>query len=106
MITTLFASHTFASLPNSRLKTPIVPGPHTSCVIRMSVFTHTLSPAATRALPLARARIFSVRVIGAGTIAAATGRGKRNVLQPRRRKDLCDAHAEIDLRDFDFLIGF
>src|SRR5687768_13189213 len=66
MITTLLASHTFASLPNSRLKTPIVPGPQTSCVIKRSTPTHTLSPGATRALLLARARTFSVRVIGRG----------------------------------------
>ena len=32
-----------------------------------------------RALPLARARIFSVKVIRAGTIHTARGRGKRNV---------------------------
>src|SRR5688572_7461685 len=63
MITTLFLSHTFASLPNSRLKTPIVPGPHTSWVMRMSAFTHTFSPADTWAFPAALAKIFSVSVI-------------------------------------------
>ena len=46
-----------------RLNTPMVPGPQTSCVIRVSTFTHTLSPGWTCALPEARARTFSVRVI-------------------------------------------
>src|SRR5689334_11077995 len=63
MITTLERSQTFASLPNSRLKTPIVPGPQTSCVIKISALTQTLSPAWTVGLPAARARIFSVSVI-------------------------------------------
>src|SRR5688572_1223485 len=63
MMTTLFLSHTFASLPNSRLNTPIVPGPHTSCVIRTSACTQTFSPAPTVAFPAARAKIFSVNVI-------------------------------------------
>src|SRR5258708_24240522 len=62
-MTTLFRSQTLAFLPNSPLKTPIVPGPHTSCVIRMSAFTQILSPAFVRDLPAARARIFSVNVI-------------------------------------------
>src|SRR6266404_2605001 len=63
MMTTLLRSQTLASLPNSRLKTPMVPGPHTSCVMRTSALTQTLSPAWTLALPAARARIFSVNVI-------------------------------------------
>src|SRR5258706_15161726 len=63
MMTTLLRSHTLASCPNSRLKTPIVPGPHTSCVISTSAFTQTLSPASTRGFPAARASIFSVSVI-------------------------------------------
>src|SRR4051812_40632458 len=63
MMTTFFASQTFALLPNSRLKTPIVPGPHTSWVMRTSTLTHTLSPGWTCALPEARARTFSVSVI-------------------------------------------
>src|SRR5437667_9901516 len=63
MITILVRSHTRAFLPNSRLNTPIVPGPQTSCVIKTSAFTHTLSPAWTWALPDARASIFSVNVI-------------------------------------------
>src|SRR3954468_8626175 len=80
MITTLFESQTFASLPNSRLNTPMVPGPHTSWVISTSTFTQTLSPAATCALPLARARIFSVSVIiRTGTIHALKEGGKWNV---------------------------
>src|SRR2546430_3576728 len=62
-MTTLLRSQTFAFLPNSRLNTPIVPGPQTSWVISTSAWTHTLSPASTRDLPAARARIFSVSVI-------------------------------------------
>src|SRR6266568_3842228 len=73
MITTLFRSQTLASLPNSRLKTPIVPGPHTSCVIRISAFTQMLSPACARALPDARARIFSVNVIRLRRLLEANG---------------------------------
>src|SRR5581483_10260626 len=61
-------SQTLAALPNSRLKTPMVPGPQTSWVMRTSTFTHTLSPAWTCALPLARASTFSVRVIRGTTI--------------------------------------
>src|SRR6266568_9658103 len=68
MMTTLFRSQTLAFLPNSRLKTPIVPGPHTSCVIRRSAFTQMFSPACVRALPAARARIFSVNVIEVGRL--------------------------------------
>src|SRR5580700_7875997 len=62
-MTILFLSQTFASLPNSRLNTPMVPGPHTSCVISTSAFTQILSPAWTVFLPEARARSFSVNVI-------------------------------------------
>src|SRR5687768_4825568 len=63
MITTRWRSQTFADLPNSRLNTPIVPGPQTSWVIRISAFTQILSPAWTWDLPEARARIFSLNVI-------------------------------------------
>src|SRR5690349_7122169 len=63
MMTTLVRSQTLAFLPNSRLKTPIVPGPQTSCVISTSAFTQIFSPACTRFWPAARARIFSVKVI-------------------------------------------
>src|ERR1017187_3831734 len=63
MITTLLRSQTLAALPNSRWNTPMVPGPQTSCVIRTSACTQTLSPASTRALPDARASIVSVNVI-------------------------------------------
>src|SRR5689334_14687103 len=63
MITTRFRSQTLAFGPNSRLKTPMVPGPQTSCVISTSAFTQMLSPACTRALPAARASIFSVKVM-------------------------------------------
>src|SRR5881396_3227414 len=63
MMTILLRSQTLAFLPNSRLNTPMVPGPQTSWVISTSALTHTLSPASTRALPDARAKIFSVNVI-------------------------------------------
>src|SRR5664279_2749125 len=63
MMTILFLSQTFAVWPNSRLNTPMVPGPQTSCVMSTSAFTQMLSPAWTLALPAARARIFSVNVI-------------------------------------------
>src|SRR5438034_2948700 len=62
-MTTRLRSHTLACLPNSRLKTPIVPGPQTSWVMRTSALTQMLSPACTRLLPAARARIFSVKVM-------------------------------------------
>src|SRR5215211_5435233 len=65
MMTTFSLSHTWASWPKCFLNTPIVPGPHTSCVIRTSTFTHTLSFGFTWSRPAARARIFSVRVIAA-----------------------------------------
>src|ERR1035441_2387421 len=55
MMTTLLRSQTLAALPNSRWNTPMVPGPQTSCVIRTSAWTQTLSPASTRALPAAPA---------------------------------------------------
>src|SRR3954451_20172428 len=42
---------------------PIVPGPHTSWVIRTSTFTQTFSSGATRILPECLARIFSVIVM-------------------------------------------
>ena len=63
MMTIFSLSQTFASLPNSRLNTPMVPGPQTSWVMSTSAFTQTLSPACTDFLPDARARIFSVNVI-------------------------------------------
>src|SRR6266496_4464519 len=63
MMTTRSRFHTLAALPNSRLNTPMVPGPQTSWVIRTSACTHRLSPACTRALPAARARIVSVKVM-------------------------------------------
>src|SRR5690242_3149966 len=63
MMTTRFLSQTLASLPNSRLNTPMVPGPQTSWVMRTSALTQMLSPAWTFALPAARARIFSVSVM-------------------------------------------
>src|SRR6266542_2878731 len=63
MMITRWRSHTLAAWPNSRLKTPMVPGPQTSWVIRTSAFTHRLSPACTRALPASRARIVSVKVM-------------------------------------------
>lgn len=55
---------TCASMPNSFWKMPKVPGPHTSCVISLSTCVHTFIPGATPpALPLCRARIFSVIVM-------------------------------------------
>src|ERR1700753_3056574 len=63
MMTTFFLSQTLAAWPNSRLNTPMVPGPQTSCVMSTSTLTQTLSPGATCALPLARASSFSVSVI-------------------------------------------
>src|SRR3954467_14020550 len=63
MMTILLRSQTLAFFPNSRLNTPMVPGPQTSWVISTSALTHTLSPAATRVFPDARAKIFSVNVI-------------------------------------------
>src|SRR4051812_5634026 len=68
MITNFLRSQTFASLPNLRLNTPMVPRPHTSCVMRTSAFTQILSPACTLGLPAARARIFSVNVINPETV--------------------------------------
>src|SRR6478735_3948015 len=63
MITTRSRSHTFALRPNFSWKMPIVPGPHTSCVMRMSTSTHTLSLGLTWLLPVCLARIFSVMVM-------------------------------------------
>src|SRR5213593_2214193 len=60
MMTTLSLSQTLAVAPNSLLNTPIVPGPHTSWVMRTSTLTQTLSPGWTDFLPDARAMIFSV----------------------------------------------
>src|ERR1700744_6370483 len=65
MITTRFLSHTFALRPNFSWKMPIVPGPHTSWVMRMSTFTQTFSSGETRLRPLCLARIFSVIVMPA-----------------------------------------
>src|SRR5688572_31772704 len=79
MMTTRLGSQTFAVLPNSRLKTPIVPGPQTSCVMSTSAFTQILSPACTEALPAARARIFSVNVIRAAKLNDGGREGNRGV---------------------------
>src|SRR5262245_59476003 len=77
MMTTLVRSQTLALLPNSRLNTPMVRGPQTSWVMRMSTLTQTLSPGSTCALPPARASSFSVKVIGPanwrGAFASANG---------------------------------
>src|ERR1700722_12483134 len=67
MMTIFSRSHTLALAPNSRLNTPMVPGPHTSWVMRTSTFTQTLSPGCTDFLPDARAMIFSVSGIGTST---------------------------------------
>src|SRR5438876_12247250 len=96
MITTLVRSQTLAVLPNSRWKTPMVPGPHTSWVMSTSVFTQTLSPAWTRCLPAARARIFSVNVIrkngSTRTFAFRPGTPLRTFVNryDMQRIDLCD----------------
>src|SRR3954447_10140230 len=84
MMTILFLSQTFAVLPNSRLNTPIVPGPQTSWVISTSALTQMLSPACTRALPAARAKIFSVNVIIEAFSLTDAARG-RNCLGYHRR---------------------
>src|SRR5688572_25619732 len=78
MITIFRLSQTRAEAPNSLLKTPIVPGPQTSWVIRISAFTQTLSPASTLALPAARAKIFSVKVIE--TVRVTEPAAYRNLL--------------------------
>ncbi len=83
MMTILWRSQTLAVLPNSRLNTPIVPGPQTSCVISTSAFTQILSPAATRGFPAARASIFSVNVIRAKTYGRTAGVSIWNNLQSR-----------------------
>src|SRR5712692_7572514 len=70
MMTTLFLSQTLASLPKCCLKTPMVPGPHTSWVMRISVSTQMLSPGTTLSLPACRARILSVMVIAGITKAS------------------------------------
>src|SRR5438445_5907771 len=67
MITTFCRSHTFAFGPNCLRKMPMVPGPHTSWVIRISTFTQILSPADARGRPAWRARIFSVIVMPTGS---------------------------------------
>src|SRR5436190_17725554 len=84
----------------------MVPGPQTSWVIRTSTLTHTLSPGCTFALPLARARTFSVRVIRIGKMAARRLFGKWNVSGRARRNPcpeftsvrpvLTSAHAKAD----------
>src|SRR3954452_5582927 len=80
MMTILPGSQTFASWPNSRLKTPMLPGPQTSWVRRMSALTQILLPASTRSFPLARAKIFSVRVIAAGNVRRTTAQIKCETL--------------------------
>ena len=52
--------------PKCFLKMPMVPGPQTSCVMSTSTSTQTFSPGTTLDLPAARARIFSVIVMGEG----------------------------------------
>src|SRR2546422_6620753 len=86
MMTILLRAQVFASLPNSRLNTPMFPGPQTSCVIKMSAFTQRLSPACTLALPAARARIFSVNVIISPLTLAGT-------------RDHCNRGNELASRD-------
>src|SRR6056297_122674 len=70
MMSTRSRSQTLALAPNSFLKRPKVPGPHTSWVIRLSACTQTLSFGATLSFPAARARIFSVKVMGGAFVEA------------------------------------
>src|SRR5665213_854611 len=93
MMMILFLSQTFASLPNSRLNTPMVPGPQTSCVMSTSAFTQILSPAWTEALPAARARIFSVNVIR-NKHSRSGGQVQLHKRREnfRRRANLCDVN--------------
>jgi len=63
IITTLEGSQTLACRPKFSWKTPIVPGPHTSWVIKTSTLTQMLSPGEISCFPALRARIFSVIVI-------------------------------------------
>src|SRR3989442_7135106 len=91
MMTTRLRSQTFALLPNSRLNTPIVPGPQTSWVISTSAFTQTLSPAWTWDLPEARARIFSLKVIERivywrPTLGARHGSGSPGLDAPQNQR--------------------
>src|SRR2546425_7117907 len=118
MMTILLRSQTLASLPNSRLKTPMVPGPQTSWVISTSVWTQTLSPACARDLPAARARIFSVSVILVlqeipgcrrdSQISTLPGVGRRvglgcimfpltSTLSLREREDRCQSVGELGI---------
>src|SRR5262249_11014640 len=64
MRTTLSRSQTLALWPKCCLKMPMVPGPQTSCVMSTSTSTQMFSPGAVAPRPAARARIFSVIVIG------------------------------------------
>src|SRR5579883_2183100 len=85
MTTNFSLSQTLASAPKCFLKTPMVPGPHTSWVMSTSTFTQTFSFGATASRPAARARIFSVSVIGGGISvelrgkSSERGRGGRRV---------------------------
>jgi len=63
---------TLASSPNSFLKIPIEPGPQTSCVIKISTLTQTLSPGLSWAFSEALANIFSVIVIAVLTWNTST----------------------------------
>src|SRR5438034_10983823 len=63
MTTTRSRSHTLALRPNFSWKIPIVPGPQTSWVMRMSTFTQTFSPGVTWLLAACLERIFSVMVM-------------------------------------------
>src|SRR5919201_1497802 len=51
MMTTWSRSQTLASRPKCCLKTPMVPGPHTSCVMRTSTSTQMFSPGCTLSRP-------------------------------------------------------
>src|SRR5437899_2492308 len=73
MMTTLSRSQTLAFGPKCCLKTPMVPGPHTSWVMSTSVLTQMLSAGATAARPAWRAKTFSVNVSALISFGSARG---------------------------------
>ncbi len=81
MITTFSGSQTLAFGPNCLRKMPIVPGPHTSWVIRMSTSTQMLSPGATVFRPACCASTCSVIVMLKGP--APLELGMRSVQRAR-----------------------
>src|SRR5690242_7300762 len=93
MMTTFSGSQTRAPAPKCCLKMPIVPGPHTSCVIRISTSTQILSPGPTRSRPACRARICSVNVIGVmGSRLRGRGALSKSVLYAGAGERLADGN--------------